>query len=296
MQQQLDLFADTRDVGLRYDLAQALFAGKPDEAQCIVGVLRSEFGADPMLEPAIALIEYQRWRQSLATPGRLDAATVLDARQRLDGPVSTAAAVVLGAQQALPWLADQWCWLASRAADIGWDPFYADAHAAALYLRGQAWPRAAEEVARIDSWRRIPVPLLWMTQARWYGNGADAAWPLLAEALWLAPTLAAALLPTLAGARLDGLVTRFEECFDPDAASGVDWAWLPAFAVVDQPLLAGPLYSATPPAESATGEAFTVVMALLRLERQGRHREIVAHRARLQALSAPLFSAYMATR
>lgn len=64
----------------------------------------------------------------------------------------------------------------------------------------------------------------------------------------------------------------------------------------DQPLLAGPLSPANAPAETAPGEAFTVVMALLRLERQARHHEIVAHRARLQALSAPLFAAYMATR
>lgn len=135
-----------------------------------------------------------------------------------------------------------------------------------------------------------------MTQARWCGDGADAAWPLLAEALWLTPARAAALLPALSDRRLDRLVARFEERFDPAAASAADWAWLPAFALVDQPLLAGPLSPATPPTQTAPGNAFAVVMALLRLERQGRHHEIVAHRARLQAVSTTLFAAYMATR
>ena len=227
-------------------------------------------------------------------------ATVLDARHRLDDSIAAAAAAVLGVEPAPAWLADEWCWLAGQAAGIGWHPSHANAHAAALYLRGQAWPQAAEAVARIDSWRRIRLPLLWMTQARWRGESADVAWPLLAEALWLAPARAAALVLALALAladtRLDRLAARFEERFDPDAAPDADWAWLPAFALVDQPLLAGPLSTTAPPTETAPGEAFTVVVALLRLERQGRHHEIVAQRARLQALSAPLFCAYMATR
>lgn len=83
---------------------------------------------------------------------------------------------------------------------------------------------------------------------------------------------------------------------DPVTASGADWAWLPAFALIDQPLLAGPLSSAKPSADAATGRAFQAVMALLRLERQGRHHEIVTYRARLKSLSAPLFAAYMSTR
>jgi hypothetical protein len=187
----------------------------------------------------------------------------------------------------------QWRWLAGRAGKIAWYPDHADAHAAALYLRGQAWPQAADAAARIESWRRIPLPLLWMTHARWRSDGADAAWPLLAEALWLAPARAAALLPQLADARLDKATRRFEECFEPEADG---WAWLPAWALVDQPLLAGPLSAATPPPDSAPGDAFKLVMALLRLEREGRHREIVEHRSRLRALSAPLFAAYMGTR
>ena len=184
---------------------------------------------------------------------------------------------------------------ADRRADGHANP-NADAHAASLYLRGRAWRQAADAVAGIASWRRIPVPLLWMTQARWQLEGADAAWPLLAEALWLAPTRAAALLPALDDRHINRLAAKFDERFDLAAVASGGWAWLPAFAVVDQPLLAAPLAAATPPADMAAGQAFAVVMALLRLERQGRHHEIVAHRAQLRALSVPLFAAYMATR
>lgn len=296
MHRQLDIFDDSRDVALRNDLAQALLDGDPLAARRIADTLQSEFGADPVLAPAAALIEHQHWRQSLAAEGHLDVTTLLDARRRLDGPVAASAAAVFGAHEAVAWLAGQWRWLAGQASGIGWHPAHAEAHAAALHLRGQAWAQAAEAVSRIDSWHRIPVPLLWMTQARWRGEGADVAWPLLAEAFWLTPARAAALLPALSDPRLDRLVARFEERFDLAAASGAAWAWLPAFALVDQPLLAGPLSPATPPTQTAPGEGFTVVMALLRLERQGRHNEIVAHRARLRALSTTLFAAYMVTR
>ena len=296
MNRQLDIFDDSRDVALRNDLAQALLDGDQVAARSIADRLQAEFGDDPVLAPAETLIEHHHWRQSVAANRHLDVAAVLDARHRLDGPIALAARTVFGAHEALAWLAGQWRWLAGHASGIGWHPAHAEAHAAAQYLRGQAWPQAAEAVARIDAWRRIPVPLLWMTQARWRGDGSDAAWPLLAEALWLTPARAASLLPVLADTRLDRLVARFEERFDPTAASGADWAWLPAFALIDQPLLAGPLSPATPPTQTAPGEAFSVVMALLRLERQGRHHEIVAHRARLKALSVALFAAYMVTR
>jgi hypothetical protein len=293
MERQLDIFDDSRDLALRNDIAQALLGGDVQAAQRSADALQAEFGSDPVLAPAAVLIEHLRWQQSVAPSGSADVAEVLAMSGRLDGSIAAAATAVLGPQDASAWLAAQWCWLAGRAGKIAWHPSHADAHAAALYLRGQAWPQAAEAAARIESLRRIPLPLLWMTHARWRSDGADAAWPLLAEALWLAPARAAALLPQLADAWLDKATRRFEELFEPEADG---WAWLPAWALVDQPLLAGPLSAATPPPDSAPGDAFKLVMALLRLEREGRHREIVEHRSRLKALSATLFAVYMGTR
>lgn len=298
--QQLDIFADSRDVGLRNDLAQALLDGDGFTAQRVARDLRPACADGAVLASAAVLIEHLQAQLAADAPGasvrRLDAQAVLDARRRLDGPVTAAAAVVFDREAAQVWLAGRWQALAQQADGVDWHPAQADAHAAGLYLRAQAWMAAADAVDRIDSWRRIPQPLLWMTQARWRAAGADAGWPLLAEALWLAPARAAALLPLLADPMLTKLAARFEACFDLAGPPGEDWAWLPAFALVERPLLADLLAPASPPPAQAPGEAFKTVAALLRLERQGRHHEIVAQRARLKALSAPLMAAYMATR
>ncbi len=293
MQQQLDIFADSRDVALRNDLVQALLDADVSGALRAAAALQAAFPGDAVLAPATRLIEHLQVAQGPGAAQRLQAAAVADARSRLDGPLTAAARAVLGDESA-PWLAGRWRALAQQAAGIAWHPAHADAHAAGLYLRAQAWTLAADAVAGTASWRRIPQPLLWMAEARWRGAGADAAWPLLAEALWLAPARAADLVQALADPTLSRLAARFEECFEP--AKGADWAWLPAFALVERPLLAGPLATAEPPADEAPAEAFKTVAALLRLERQGRHHEIVAQRARLKALSGPLMKAYMATR
>lgn len=294
--QQLDIFDDSRDVSLRNDLTQALLDGNVPAAQRAAQSLRAEFGEDAVLTPAAVLIEHLQAQPPAAAPSRPDAQAVLDARRHLEGPVTAAAAAVFDRETAQTWLAGRWQALAQGAAGVEWHPTQADAHAAGLHLRARAWNAAASAVDTIAAWRRIPQPLLWMTQARWLGAGADAGWPLLAEALWLAPARAAALLPRLADPTLTKLAARFEACFDLDGPPGEDWAWLPAFALVDRPLLAGPLAPATPPPTRPPGEAFKTVAALLRLERQGLHHEIVAQRARLKALSAPLMVAYMATR
>ena len=65
---------------------------------------------------------------------------------------------------------------------------------------------------------------------------------------------------------------------------------------MDQPLLAEPLAGAQPTRHDAPERALLLVQALLRLERQGRHADVVAHRRELLGLSAWLFSIYMKTR
>ena len=291
--EQLDIFDDSRDVALRNDLVQALLDANVSGAQRAASALQAEFPDDAMLAPAGLLIEHLQAAQAPGAAQRLEATAVLEARSQLDGPLAVAARAALG-DAAASWLAVRWRVLAQQAAGIAWHPTQADAYAAGLYLRARCWTQAAEAVAGIASWRRIPQPLLWMTEARWRGEGADAAWPLLAEALWLAPARAVPLVGALTDPTLTRLARRFEEVFEPGVAD--EWAWLPAFALVERPLLAGPLGSAEPPADRPPAEAFRTVAALLRLERQGRHHEIVAHRARLKALSGPLMRAYMATR
>ncbi|BCG05318.1 hypothetical protein PPGU19_098860 (plasmid) [Paraburkholderia sp. PGU19] len=49
-----------------------------------------------------------------------------------------------------------------------------------------------------------------MTEARYRTGGLDAAWPLLVELAWLAPTRSAALLSGLGDASLDALHRRLD--------------------------------------------------------------------------------------
>ncbi|MDZ7855842.1 hypothetical protein [Sphaerotilus sp.] len=291
---QLDIFEDARDVALRNDLAGAVERCDSDAARAATAALRSEFGDDPVLPPAQRLVAHIETQQG--AQARFDAAQVLAWRGELEGEIDGAAHALLGAQAARAWLAAQWRWLADRAHTVPWHTSHADAHAAPLYLRAGDWAAAAEAAVAIESWRRIPLPLLWVVHAHWRlgrMDGPTGAWPLLAEALWLAPTRAAALIPQLADPRLDRLASGFESDFDPATD---DWAWLPAWALVDQPGLLATLAPADAPADCAPADGYGLVAALLRLERQGRHHEIVAHRRRLKALSQTLFVVYMRTR
>lgn len=308
---QLDMFIDARDVQLRNDLAGAVARGEVAAARAAQAALRDEFAHDATLVPATRLIEHlaaqsaetaETTEAAQAAPARarsspLAAADILLRRAELRSTLTPAALSLMGPEAAQRWLAQQWCRLAERARVVAWHPEQADAHAAALYAEASAWPEVAEAVAGIESWRRIPQPLAWMARARWMMAGADAAWPLLAEALWLAPHRGAALLELLErhDAGLARIVRIFEGEFD-DAGTEQGCAWLPAWVPVHQPLLAPVLGAAQPPGDSAPEQGFRLVLALLRLERQGRHHDIVAMRRRLKGVSEALFAAYMRTR
>jgi hypothetical protein len=291
---QLDLFADSRDVALRNDLAVALLRGDAPAARRVADELARDFGGDPVLEPAATLIEELERRSRTPADACLDAARIVGLRAATIDRLAPAARAVLGNDDADGWLVAHWQRLARHAAGVAWHVDDADAHAASLYVEARAWAQAAAAVETIASWRRIPQPLAWMTLARWHTRGADAGWPLLAETFWLAPQRAQALIASLPDERLRRFARRFEDGFDVDAHA--DWAWFPAWMLIEQPLLAGVLDTAQRDAGGAPVLGFDLVRALLRLERQGRHHELVEHRRRLQAASARLFTAYMRTR
>jgi len=181
--QQLDIFKDSADQALRNDLAEALLQGDVAAAERAAQALQDDFGGDSVLAPAATLLARLRWQQAQPQAGRLAITELRLAAQQLLVTVEPAAQAVLPQAGCTGWMAAQWRWLAQRAEGLDFSADAADVHAAALHLRARAWPQAAEAVARIASWRRIPQPVLWMAQARWQGEGPDAAWPLLAEAL-----------------------------------------------------------------------------------------------------------------
>ncbi len=286
---QLDLFADSRDVMLRNDVAEALLRGDPVATGQALAKLAAEYPEDASLYPAQCLAA------ALAAPDGhfTSAAEAAQAQSELERGITPQAQDVLGPSQAEPWLRQRWARLAQRAAALPWQP--GQAHAAPLWLRAGEWRAATDSVQGIASWRRIPLPLSWMTEARWHEHGQDAAWPLLAELAWLAPRLLAPTAAALRSAPLDKLLRRFEADLDVDSA-GDAATWFPAWALIDQPGLAGALGLAEPTQHSDPERVFKSVLALLRLERQGRHHEVIAERRQLRALHEGLFACYMKTR
>jgi hypothetical protein len=290
--QQLDIFADSNDVILRNTFADAVVAADFLASQAALAAWQAELPRDARLAQAAELLAQLQSTPAESGSSHLTAADVLAAAAALERNTAPAAAALLGSLSAA-WMSKQWHRLATQAQAVPWQPAQAGAHAAGLLLRAGEWRAAAEAAASIESWRRIPQPLLWMAEARWRADGPDTAWPLLVEAFWLAPARARALLAVLADTRLRRAMTRFEEDFD---AGEDDWAWWPAWLAVEQPLLARILELAEHHTERIAAEGFRVTASLLRLEREGRQHDIVATRRRLQALDARLFRCYMRTR
>ena len=290
--QQLDIFADSRDRVLLNTVADALMQGGGEPAHAALAALRGEFPDDRHLGPATLLIDALDVEALAGDSPVADAAAALAARSTIDTLLHDAARTVLGREAAPHWLTIRWLAVARRARALPFDPACTEAHAAALWLQGRAWAEAAEAVRGIESWRRKPQPLAWMAQATWQLSGPDSAWPLLAELAWLAPQRLQPLLALLPDPRLHKLLRKFEGAFD----TAPDWAWWPAWLLVEQPLLADPLGHAQTAAEAAPERGFKLVLSLLRLERQGQHAAIVAQRQRLQALHPALFAIYMNTR
>jgi hypothetical protein len=290
---QLDLFADSRDVMLRNDAISALMQRDLSAATTARRALAEQDArhADlPALDCLIGVLAAPR-DDAFGSP-----AEALAGHQHLTRTLTPAAQDLLGGE-ASAWLAPCWRALAERAAALPFSAAHADAHAAGFWLLAGEPAAAAQAVAGIASWRRIPVPLAWMVQARHATHGLDAVWPLLAELAWLAPPRFKLCAQALADPLLARTMQAFDAAFEPDAASDDDpLAWFPAWLLNEKPALLPLLRTAEPGLGSAPERGFRLVGELLGLERQGRHTELIAHRKRLRGLHPGLFSAYMRTR
>ncbi|MBE0473853.1 MAG: hypothetical protein IBX54_06625 [Rhodoferax sp.] len=162
-------------------------------------------------------------------------------------------------------------------------------------MQAQQWQLAADAVAQIESWRRIPAPLSWMLHARLQLQGLQANWGLLAELAWLAAQRLERVLQQTAEPILAALVRQFETSFT-GAGDADDLAWFPAWALIEQPALAHALKQAQASRHTPPEQAMRVMIELLGLERQGRQREVLAHRKTLRGLNGELYAAYMARR
>lgn len=289
---QFDLFEHSRDVALRNDVVTALRVRNSDAATMAIARLAAEYPDDGWLDALATLLSGLR---PLAPP--VDHNSLEDHLRALDTTLVPAAAMVFG-KQADEWLLTIWRQVATVASTLDFNPRHARAHAAEFYLRGGDVAGAAVAVARIASWRRQPVPLAWMAEAVCRDTlperGFPAAWPLLAELAWIAPTGFAVLAERLAAPTLTALRRRFGREFDSD--EDIVDAWFPAWACLEDTALAEGLKRAQWPTDTGPVRAARCIVGLFALERQGRHRELIAARAELRAAHAGLFALYMRTR
>ena len=157
-------------------------------------------------------------------------------------------------------------------------------------------------MAHIESWRRIPAPLAWMTEARHHleglrGNDGDreGSLSLLAELAWLSPSRFDTLAKRLADPSLERLLKKFGANFEGEGTSD-DLAWFPAWALTEEAGLARWLGQAQPGLHTEPERAMRLMLDLLSLERQGRHHDLVAKRKLLRDVHASIYAAYMRTR
>ena len=289
---QLDIFEHSRDTMLRNDALQALQQRDPVAVRAAAQRLAAEYPGDrslPDLERLADVLES-------AVPRAFDApAAAAQALQLLRDQIAPASQRLLGNIEGSAWLKPLWQQMARRAAMLDFRADQPDCHAASLWLLAGEPASAADAVERIASWRRIPVPLQWMCEARWQLQGLDAIWGLLAELAWLAPARFDALAQRRADPLLQRLRRQFDQCFEGNGDTS-DLAWFPAWVLIEKPALAPLLGQAQPGLQNEPERGMRLLLDLLHLERLGRQRDLIEQRRRLRDLHQGLFAAYMATR
>lgn len=289
---QLDIFEHSRDLMLRNDVLHALERHDAAAARLAWRQLRAEYANDdalPLLQRLIDVLDRPD------APPFANASEASAALQELSESTAPAARRLWDAATASAWLAPLWAGLAKRASRLPYDAGTPGLHAAALWLQAGDFNAAAQAVAGIASWRRIPEPLAWMAEARHRIDGLDASWALLAELAWLAPRRFDALLPRLQDPLLTRLRRQFDAEFEGDG-SEPDGAWFPAWVLCEKPALAARLSQAQPGLQRPPEQAMRALLDLLHLERQGRQHELPAQRKRLRDLQPALYAAYMKSR
>lgn len=325
---QLDLFEHSQDTMLRNDVLDALLRRDASAAATALSALAGVAPRHDALAPLAVLIAALSVEADTA-PWAAGAAAL--AAAQLADRVTPAAQAQLGIPAAARWLAPLWRQLAQRAARLPFRAAQPEDHAAPLWLRvgdAAAAQAATQAVAGIEFWWRLPAPLAWMAQARHAADGLDAAWPLLAELAWLAGQRLSATAGAVNDPLLKRLLRRFEDEFDPatpdptardiadeqmadkqmadkDMADRDDTlagslagslAWFPAWLLTEQPALLPRLREARRGQDRAPERAFWQLVELLGLERQARHRELIAARQRLRDAQPALYAAYMKSR
>lgn len=289
---QFDFFNDNQNVGLRNDVILALERCDVATARPAWAALKAHFPQDDGLDSFQLLIQALEQRSPAPFANHI---ALQQARQSLQHTIEPAAQRSLGKSTASIWMRTRWQELAERAVALPYHPDHKDDHAAAMWLHAQDWQAAADAVARIESWRRIPAPLAWMLQARLALQDLQSHWGLLAELAWLSPARLEAVIKQRPDPLLQPLLTCFWQGFE-GAGDVTDLAWFPAWVLTERPSLAAHLAQAHAAQHSPPEQAMRLMLELLGLERQGRHHDVIDRRKTLRGLHASLYAAYMASR
>ncbi|MCM8612075.1 hypothetical protein [Accumulibacter sp.] len=291
---QLDLFRDSREVALVNDVIAAFRAGECERARYALAALRAEAPKRSDLAAFAVLLAFLAMLRDtdFAT---LDGDRVEELLGEIDADVAPAARAL--GSEAKGFLDRIWTRLATAVACRPFDPARPQIHAAALYLRAQADAEAEAAASPIaDGWND-PVILRWRAFARCRDGGLQAArWQIFSLA-WFATDSFPQLLAELAVPQLESDWRRFQSAIEmPDAS------WFPAWCLLPHPEFAAALAGEISPAirGAAAGipglGAFLALTKILAIEPGGYSRELVEERARLQAIDAIFFAAYMRSR
>jgi hypothetical protein len=287
---QLDLFTHSRDVMLQNDVIAALRERDFAKGQQALAAMAAEFPEHEIVAPMTVLINTLTTSVERVTDHQVAAAKL----HAMDSLIMPAASRVFGDAEAGRWLAPLWQSLANAAQGL---PFSAKAphtHAAFMLLQGGDWAAAEAAVAGIPSWRRIPVPLAWMAEARFFQGSLEQAWCLLMELAWIDAGTFGVSARRLQAPSLHKLLREFDVSFEEDAEP--DRAWFPAWLLITVPALAAVMRETQTCNSKAPERAARLIAELLALEKQGRHADLVAQRKKLRDLHAGLYAIYMASR
>ncbi len=287
---QLDLFTHSRDVMLQNDVITALRERNTVSGWTALAVLKAEFPQQEILAPLKILLN------ALAAPTQqlADHNSVASRLATLDTVVTPAANRVFGHKVAGAWLSPLWLSLAHAVTGLPFNPDQAKTHSAFMLLQGSDWVAAETAVARIPSWRRIPVPLAWMAEARCYRGGLESAWSLLLELAWIDAVMFSTAALRLHVPSLHKLLHDFDAAFEDNEAPSR--AWFPAWLLITAPAMARVVRETQPCNGKGPERGARLILELLDLEKQGRHADLVAQRKKLRDLHAELYALYMASR
>ena len=288
---QLDLFLDSRAVGLANDAVRAIRERDAASADRYVTALRAEAPDYPGLASLETLAQFLTSSRPLTG----DAASMASAVRMLDDVIAPAASEALGAcanDMLAPFFRD----LAEASRGLPYDPSRACAHRARLCLRCGDWIEAEEAALAIPDASDVPDALHWLAVARHRRHGLAAARSTLFALAWRDPRRLASVIDELRDDALERDFMAFNRASEwSGIAPGELPAWFPAWYVLEHPAAASDVDHGKR-STAAPARAARLVARLLEVERQGDWQRIVALREELGAVSEDLFSLYMTRR